>query len=52
MNHVKVPLPVMQEIVAVLARMPYASVAMLMPKIDALRIEADKPTSADDVGNP
>ncbi len=52
MNHVKVPLPLMQEIVTVLARMPYASVAMLMPKIDALRIEADKPISADGIGNP
>ncbi len=40
MQHVKVPLAVMQEIVAVLVRLPYASVGALMPKVEALSVEA------------
>jgi hypothetical protein len=43
MQHVKVPIPVMQEIVSVLVRMPYASVGSLMPKIAALSIGDDAP---------
>ncbi len=40
MQHVKVPLAVMQEIVTVLMRLPYASVGNLMPKIEALSVES------------
>jgi hypothetical protein len=41
MKYVKVPLPVMQEIATVLSRMPYATVSVLMPKIEALSVEDD-----------
>ena len=47
MKHVKVPLPVMQEIVNVLARMPYNTVGGLMPKIEQLSVEDDAPVPAD-----
>jgi hypothetical protein len=43
MKHIKVPLPVMQEIVNVLARMPYNTVGGLMPKIEQLSVEDDAP---------
>ncbi len=43
MKHVKVPLPVMQEIVNVLARMPYSTVGALMPKIELLSVEDEVP---------
>ncbi len=46
MKHVKVPLPVMQEIVNVLARMPYSAVGALMPKIDLLAVEEEVPVPA------
>ena len=46
MKHVKVPLPVMQEIVNVLARMPYNTVGSLMPKIELLSVEDDAPVPA------
>jgi hypothetical protein len=42
-KHVKVPLPIMQEIINTLARLPYASVAALMPKIEGLHVEDDAP---------
>jgi hypothetical protein len=43
MQHVKVPIAIMQEIVGILVRMPYASVAALIPKIEALSIGDDAP---------
>jgi hypothetical protein len=46
MKHVKVPFPVMQEIVNVLARMPYNTVGGLMPKIELLSVEDDAPVPA------
>ena len=39
--HIKVPLTLMQEIVGVLTRLPYATVAVLMPKLEALSIDDD-----------
>ena len=41
MQHVKIPFPVMQEIVNILTRLPYATVGTLMPKIEGLSIETD-----------
>jgi hypothetical protein len=46
MKFVKVPLPVMQEIVNSLARMPYSTVGALMPKIEVLSVEDDVPVPA------
>ncbi len=46
MKHVKVPLPLMQEIVNVLARMPYSTVGALMPKIEVLSVDDDAPPPA------
>lgn len=49
MQHVKIPLPVMQEIVNILTRLPYATVGTLMPKIEGLSIEINSSTAASNV---
>jgi hypothetical protein len=52
MKYVKVPLAVMQEIVGVLARLPYASVGALMPRIESLSVDEDAPSSAEIMKGP
>ncbi len=52
MKHVKVPILLMQEIVSILVRMPYASVGALMPKIDTLPVDEDVSAAAEGVRSP